>query len=178
MHGRGLLDQCGRGGAALEFSEKRSAVRGTRARILCERGHRERSEIPRSVAAHGAKRRRVEISMHARELHRVLRLEREPPGQHAVEQDAERVHVGGGCDGATDDLLGSHVRSRTEHGSRIGDRVRPVDARDAEIGDLRTVLRVEEDIAGFQIAMDDTVQMRVGESCRDLRRNAARFHVR
>ncbi len=119
-----------------------------------------------------------------------LAIEREPPGQHAVEHASKRIEVGPAVHPRTDDLLWSHVLwcstdlalfgdevlktfRRLEPRHRAGLVVFLLDVlRDAEIEDLHVVrvvvLLAEEEIVGLQVPMHRPLLVRMLEGLEDL----------
>ena len=97
------------------------------------------------------------------------------PRQHLEQHAAEAVEVGarievseGHC------LLRAHVAGRADRLARLGERQAAGGAdraRDAEVGDDRVLAR-EEDVLGFDVAVDDSLAMgereRVGDVTRDM----------
>ena len=89
--------------------------------------------------------------------------EREPAGQSPVEDDAQGPDVGASVEavGFSPDLLGRHV------GEGPRDLAPPqplellVDGQ-AEVADVRLAPQVEQDVRGFQVAVDNTGQAGVG----------------
>ena len=99
------------------------------------------------------------------ELQRIARLEREPAREHAVEDDAERVDVRRRRGGLPHRLLGREVRGGPEHRACL--RERPFARRqacDAEVGELRAALVVEEHVGGLEVTMDDAARVSVREA--------------
>ena len=109
--------------------------------------------------------------MHRDELQRLLRLEREPAGEHPEEDHAERVHVARRAGGLARGLLGRDVRRGPHHRSRLGERSGAAHARDPEVGDLGPAVVVEEHVRRLQVAMDEPAVVRVREPGRDAARD-------
>ena len=87
-------------------------------------------------------------------------------GDEVIEDRAEAVDVGGGGDVAdfSGGLLRGHVRGRAEQraGERAGrDRLGVEALGDAEVGDVRDAVDVEEDVRGFEVAMEDAATVAV-----------------
>ncbi len=73
------------------------------------------------------------------------------PAQQLEEDDAQRVDVRAGVDGPSRvELLRSHVGERAEAVAAIGGA-----AREAEVQDPGPKRRVDEDVAGLQVAVLD-----------------------
>ena len=117
------------------------------------------------------------VQLAAEQVDRARRLEREPPREHPVQDHAERVDVARGRSGLSGRLLRRHVRSRPDERSGFGQRVHTGHPRDAEVRDLRAALLVEEDVGGLQVAVDQTVLMRMCEAGSDLGRDCLRLPV-
>ena len=128
----------------------------------------------RSCGASGRKRahgRRKLVQLAAHQVDRVRRLEREPPRQHPVQDHAERVDVARGRGALAGGLLRGHVRGRSDQRAGLGQRVHSRHPGDAEVGDLRAALLVEEDVGRLQVAVNEPVPVRVREPGGDLRRD-------
>ncbi len=105
----------------------------------------------------------------------VLTGERDLSGQHLVEHDAERVDVGLLVDVHALRLLGRDVVGRAEHRAGLGHPALDVErAGDAEVGDLRLAVAVQQDVLRLDVAMDETVAVREREPARDLDRQLER----
>jgi hypothetical protein len=74
-------------------------------------------------------------------------------------------------------LLGRHVRRRSHEGAGIRERVLAGHARDAEVGDLRATLFVEDDVRRLQVAVDQATVVRVCEARRDVCGDALALRV-
>ena len=107
-------------------------------------------------------------------LHRhadlVLAVERDVPGQHLVEHDAERVDVRLAVDVVAERLLGRHVVGRAEHAAVGGQPVVAQRAGDPEVGHLGRALGVQQHVLGLDVAMHDLVRVRGPERAGDLDR--------
>ena len=87
-----------------------------------------------------------------------LSPERRPPGEHLVEDGAERVDVRGGPDRSrlADHLLGGHVAGRAHPSTAQGQGRLSVEVpRQPEIGDLGRAVGGEQDVGRLQIAVHD-----------------------
>ena len=79
-------------------------------------------------------------------------------GEELVENDAEGVDVGGGGDGFAADLFGAGVFGGEHLGAGDGDGLVGVvgeDAGDAEIEEFDGAGLVDQDVAGFQVPVND-----------------------
>ncbi len=101
--------------------------------------------------------------MHVDELERLLGFERKPSREHPKQHDAEGVDVACRRRGLALRLLGRDVRGRAEHGSSLCQRRVGTHPRDSEVRDLRPALVVEEDVRRLQVAVDETVPVRVSK---------------
>jgi hypothetical protein len=106
--------------------------------------------------------------MHPGELGGSRGLERQLAGEQSVDDDAERIDVGRRRGSFATHLFGRDVCGRAENRSRVGQRVCPLNPRDAEISDLRTSLRIEQDVARLQISVDDAMLVCMGEPRGDI----------
>ena len=86
-------------------------------------------------------------------------------GQQRVEHGAQAVDVGrrGDRAAAARGLLGRHVGGRAQDGARLGQ----LDVLDqalgqAEVGDVRAALRVDQDVRRLEIAVEDPAHVGVG----------------
>ena len=93
-----------------------------------------------------------------------FRAERRPAGQQLVEQRPQAVDVAGRPQllGLAGGLLGRHVAGRAEDGpgARLGRNRRSVLGQ-AEVGDVRLVVRLEQDVGGLEVAVQDAVAVGV-----------------
>ncbi len=108
--------------------------------------------------------------------------ERHAAGEHLVEADAERVDVGAVIDvRAAFALLGRHIGRRAKHdaGARAMRALCVAgQLRDAEVEQLDEVAlataRDQDDVVGFEIAVDDAALVRCGQCVGDLQRDHQR----
>ena len=103
-------------------------------------------------------------------LRRRLGLEGQAPGEQLVEDDADRVEVAARVERIAARLLGAHVlgRAADDAGARDARLLRVgADLREAEVDDLHEVAarahRLEDDVLGLEIAVDDALVVRFGE---------------
>ena len=97
-----------------------------------------------------------------RHLHRGP-LERAPSAQALDEQDAQRVDVGGRADGFAGDLLGREVRRGAQHVTRARLVSRIDQPGDAEVGKMHPPVLGDEDVGGFDVAVDEAALVDVRE---------------
>ncbi|MCY1008492.1 hypothetical protein OV079_23620 [Nannocystis pusilla] len=108
--------------------------------------------------------------------------ERPLAAERLDERDAERELIGGRRGSQSSELLGRHVGRRAEAGRRGAERVRQQRARhvarrrfvgqfhrrrQTEVGDDHATARVDEDVGGLEVAVDDAdlVRRRQPETC-------------
>ena len=75
------------------------------------------------------------------------------PGEHLVEHDADGVEVGAGVGTGAGDELGGDVADGADEGLRR--RRRGDGAGEPEIGELDLAVGAEQDVVGFEVAVDD-----------------------
>ena len=80
------------------------------------------------------------------------------PGEHLEEADPERVHVRLRGRVLAERLLGRDVVGRAEHPPGGGQPLRLQRARDAEVGDLRAALRVDQHVLRLDVTVDEPVR--------------------
>ena len=95
-------------------------------------------------------------------------------GEHFVEDDAEGINVGAVVDGVWFfDLFGRHVVRCAEGGPGAGEWIFgdgfSEEFGDAEVGDFNAAAGVEEDVVGFDVAMEDAFVVGVLEGFADAR---------
>ncbi len=88
----------------------------------------------------------------------VLR-ERTPTGQEFIQHDSQAENVGPPIDqmAFTANLFRTHVRQRAD--DRVGLAVVFLSQRHAEVGQIRPVVEVEQNVGRLNVAMDDSFQM-------------------
>ncbi|MCO5166527.1 MAG: protein kinase [Planctomycetes bacterium] len=137
-------------------------------RVLLQGGEGQLAEVARDVggAVPGARRRLVDdLLEEERARARVGVLAREQLEEH----DAERVDVGGRPRVGAAHLLGGHVLRRAEgHAGARELRLVVEDPRQAEVGDLRLEVLVEEDVARLEVAVHDPLVVSVRDRARHL----------
>jgi hypothetical protein len=106
--------------------------------------------------------------------------ERQPSGEHLVEHHAGRKQIGAIVDGATRQLLGSHVIQRAENESRRRDIRERADVagarrrdelRQAEIEHLHQMPIGDHHVRALDVAMDDAALMRLVQRVGQLQRD-------
>ena len=142
----GLLELLGRG----------EAVR----RVLGERLQDDRVEGSRDLRVQLARWPGTLGDLLQRHGDRGVALERNPAREGLVQQDADRVDVGGRGDREALRLLGREVLRGAEHRAGLGD-LRGAGAGDPEVGHPGAALGVDEHVLGLQVAMNDPVGVRV-----------------
>ena len=118
---------------------------------------------PHDQGVQGLRNLRVRLPRAARRTLRVLGghvrwggdVERDPPGEHLVEDHAQRVQVARRADPPAGRLLGGHVPRAAQDVPGLGDGGGLGCPGDAEVRDLRVSGPREEDVAGLDVAVDD-----------------------
>ena len=137
------------------------------------------ADCPREIRCRGRQIRRILFQDGGHRLRRRVALESAPPGQHLVEDRAQRKQICPRIDGLPADLLGRHVAHGSEDGSGVGPHVglgvglalvRKIFGQ-PEIQNLDLPVAEHEDVLRFQISMDDALVVSSREPSRDLRRN-------
>ena len=134
---------------------RRSAARGSFSRHF-------RQIVSRSRSTRGiepARRGRLLLQHLQQRVQRRLAAERRPAGQQLVEDRPQAVDVGGGGQRPfrAGGLLGGHVAGRADDGARAASgSLSPLDALgQAEVGDVRLALGVEQDVGRLEVAVQD-----------------------
>ncbi len=100
-------------------------------------------------------------------------------GRHArqavVEQRAERVDVCAAVERSPLRLLRRDVVAGAEHASGVGQRGLVVDARDAEVGQLRVPVGRQQDVVRLDVAVDHAALVGVGQGVGHLHRDRERL---
>ena len=81
--------------------------------------------------------------------------ERPRTGEQLVRDDGQRVAVAGGGRGTAERLLGRQVRGGPEHLAVLRHLRVIRQSRDAEVADREAIVRVEQEVRGLDVAMDD-----------------------
>ncbi len=134
-------------------------------------GHRlgdDRLERRWHVGDERAQRRRPLAHVLVGDRHRGLAGERRAPGEHLVEHHTEGVDVAARVDGQALGLLGREVGGGAHDEAGLCHLlVRADRTGDAEVGDLDLAVGGDEDVARLDVAVHDTVAMRIGERLGD-----------
>ena len=111
--------------------------------------------------------------------------ERQHAGEHLEQDHAGRVDIRATIDEPAERLLRRHVRRRADHESRARQRVRTECRRgiahqldDAEVDDLDALPaahRHEDHVVGLEVAMHETLRVRVRNAVEDLPREHERL---
>ncbi len=136
-------------------------------RILRERVQHDGVEVRRDRGVE--RRRRLGRLLHLleRDRHRALAVERDPSGEQLEEDDADGVEVGLTGHRLALRLLGREVLRGAHDRPGLG-HVRGAGQRDAEVGDLRAVLGVDDHVVRLEVAMDDAALVRELGRAKDL----------
>ena len=105
-----------------------------------------------------------------RQQHRGRRvgLERNAARQHLVGDHCQRIAVGRRSDGVAGALLGGHVLGGPEHGAAGGQAAcRSRHLREAEVGQHRGPVTVQENVRGLDVAMQDALAVGVVQGAGD-----------
>ena len=103
-----------------------------------------------------------------------LAVEGTRPGEHLVEHDAERKHVGARVDAVSlaPDLLGAGVVRRAREAIRLGQAVTVDVAGQAEVDEADAAVFADQDVVRFDVPVDHAVVVRVvqrvADACDDL----------
>ncbi|HQN07898.1 MAG TPA: hypothetical protein PK569_10005 [Thermoanaerobaculia bacterium] len=108
---------------------------------------------------------------------RVGRLERVAARDDPVERDAEGVKVGPAVERLRLRLLGGDVGGRPHQKAGLGLDERPGRLRDAEVGEVRPAVRVEDDVLRLDVAVDDAAFVAVGEGVEERDGEARRLRL-
>ena len=154
------------GGLCLErsqqFPARLEAARGVLLEQLLDRGR----DLRRRLGREAAHRQGLVLRDLAAECDQRLAREGVAAGQHLVQRGTEGEQIRAGVRALAADLLGRHVAGRAQHLPVLGElrRLRLVDHRDAEVGELRgQKIARQQDVAGLDVAMDATVGVGVVE---------------
>jgi hypothetical protein len=88
-------------------------------------------------------------------VRRSFDLERHLPGEHLVEDDAQRVEVARSSHPLSRRLLGGHILRAAKDVSEIGDRGRLGGPSYAEVRDLDVTRVGDKDVAWLDVPVDD-----------------------
>ncbi len=91
---------------------------------------------------------------------RSIPFERNPPREHLIEDDAERINIRSAVDVFPFDLLRAHVFGRADYHLLTGDSSFLGRPGNPEIHDSDVPLAVDHDVRGFEVAVDDAETMR------------------
>src|SRR5579885_963692 len=110
--------------------------------------------------------------MFERDGHRRFGEKRELTGEHLIENDAKRIDIAAIVAHAVR-LFGGHIFGRADHCARAGQHLCALHGLgQAEIDQVRVAVRAQEDIRGFDIAMNDAVIVGVLQRRSDLAEEA------
>ena len=126
---------------------------------------------PRGQLGPGLAERDAAGLVQVHEVARRARAVRVRARQPLVGDERGRPDVGGARDRAAPHLLRGHVRERAEQ-AVVDGRVRMVDERDAEVGQLEDAVVAHQHVAGLHVAMHDAARVGVGEGVADGRDRA------
>ena len=118
----------------------------------------------RGLTSIGGDRRLVHLLVAHRE--RVGAVERRKADERLVQQNADRVDVAAAVDELAHRLLGRHVVRRAHRAAARREPPMKARRRDAEVGDQRVAVLVEQHVVRLHVAMHDAAAMRVVERAR------------
>ena len=156
-------------------------------RVLFEAVTDDALEPRRDVPARFRELRRILFQNRAHRLDPRLTPESPPAAQHLIKDRSERKDVGPGVRRFAAHLFRRHVSHSTEHHARLresgcergflpfqsGGRLRELGK--AEVEDLQASFRGEENVLGFEVAVNNAFLVRRGESVRKLDHVVCRF---
>ena len=142
-----------------ELDRELPGRRGSTRRVLLQGPHHEVGQSSRHVGEWW--RRHVEVVAHQRRGGQ-LRIEHRSAGEAFVEQHAERVEVGRGSYPGAVELLRRHVAGCAGRCAQARHRTLD-DLRDAEVADLRGVVRGEQDVVGLDVPVQHVVLVGAGQ---------------
>ena len=147
-----------------------------RSRVLRHRGEHDAVERARDVGlalATAATGRLAHVLV--RDRHRAVAGERRDAGEHLVEHDAERVHVGAAVEREALRLLGREVGGGADHRAGLGEAVARASARAMPKSVTFTwPCGVMQHVAGLDVAVHDAVPVRERRARRRSRRRCRR----
>ena len=119
------------------------------------------------------------LNLNLMQQQRRVPFERWLPGQHLVEDHSQRVHIAPTIDkvAITTSLFRGHVRRSSQNQSRTGQlRLVTAPLRQTEVGDMWLTLRVHQNVAGLEIAMNHSRLVSVVDGIRNTGHDSSGFH--
>ena len=135
----------------------------------------------RGIAGLSAARRPRIVLEHCQQQLPAVAVKRPLAGEHFVEHDAQAVDVAAGIDlvRRAASLLGRHVGRRAEHAAVGGHRLLAgLLLGQAKVHQVRMLPRVEDDVRGLDVAMNDAVLVGVVECVGQLGGDVGRLRGR
>ena len=132
------------------------------ARVLLQALQADRLEVARDLRVEPPRRLGRGLAHGVERLGHAVAAERGLAGQQGVEDRAQAVDVGGRGDrpATPAGLLGRHVGRRAEDRARLGDLDVGLDPLgQAEVGDVRMALVVDQDVRRLEVAVEDAPGM-------------------
>jgi hypothetical protein len=131
-------------------------------RLALDRLLDDRLEVAGNLAIEPVQRRRRLIGHLLDQAAALLLVERRAEGEHLVERQAQRVDVAPAVDLAAE-RLGGHVPQGAEDVTGVGEVLLVVRLGQAEVGDPDDAARVEQQVGRLDVAVDDPLDVRVGQ---------------
>ena len=137
--------------------------------LLLHRLQADRLQGKRNFGADLAGSSRIFLDNGAGGLQLGLPLKRTLSGEHLVEHHPEREDVGPRVDRpvVSAGLLGTHVGKGAGHVAGLGEPVGLQIARQPEVGEVGPAFDIDEDVGGFDVAVQDLVLVSVGQRAGD-----------
>ena len=144
-------------------------------RLLLQALQADRLQVARNRCVEPPRRHRLVADDLDHRVHRRGRLERRPAGDQGIEGRPQGIHVGRRTDLAplAPGLLRRHVAGRPHDLARAGQPAVALHLLgQAEVGDARVAVLVEQDVGRLQVAVDDAVLVgildRLGDASRSV----------
>jgi hypothetical protein len=149
--------------AALDAVERFEHLLRTAEPVRRRLGHRAVDEALPLHQFGGQPRNRI-LGVHHRHRQGIGRVVRQRAGEHFPGEHADAVQVGAAVDFFAARLFRRHVGGAADGEARHRQaRVDALAQRDAEVGELRTLGVVEQDVLGLDVAVHDAAHVRVVE---------------
>ena len=122
-------------------------------------------QVRRNVAHELTRRLRLILAHLPQQLHQVGRPERQTARQQLVQHDAQAIEVGAPVDAVRRalGLFGRHVVGRPQEEALLARTCLLFAQREAEVHQHRPALGREQDVRGFDVAVDDAPRVRMAQ---------------